>query len=235
MTVPAGNVISQNPAAGADVVVGSAIALTISTGLPHVSAPDVVGLTQAAATAAITGAQLVVGTISQASSMTVQAGNVISQDPAAGTDVVVGSAIALTISTGLPHVAAPDVVGLTQAAATTAITGAQLVVGTISQASSATVPSGSVISQSPAAGADVVVGSAIALTVSTGLPHVTAPDVVGLTQAAATTAITGAQLVVGTISQASSVTVPAGTVISQSPAAGADVVVGSAIALTVST
>src|SRR4029450_3196039 len=117
MTVPAGSVISQNPAAGADVVVGSAIALTISTGLPHVSAPDVVGLTQAAASAAITGAQLVVGTSSNASSLAVPAGSVISQSPAAGADVLVGSAIALTISTGLPHVSAPDVVGLTQAAA----------------------------------------------------------------------------------------------------------------------
>src|SRR6185437_2138150 len=223
MTVPAGNVISQSPAAGADVVVGSAIALTVSTGLPHVSAPDVVGLSQTAATTAITGAQLVVGTISQASSMTVPVGSVISQSPAGGADVVVGSAIALTVSTGLPHVSAPSVVGLTQAAATSAITSAQLVVGTISQASSMTVPAGSVISQSPAAGADVVVGSAIALTVSTGLPHVSAPNVVGLTQTAATSAITGAQLVVGTIAQASSMTVPAGNVISQSPAAGADV------------
>src|SRR4029450_123340 len=129
-------VISQTPGAGADVVVGSAIALTISTGLPHVSAPNVVGLTEAAASTAVTGAQLVVGTITSASSMTVPAGSVISQSPAAGADVVVGSAIALTISTGLPHVSAPDVVGLTQTAASAAITGAQLVVGTISTASS---------------------------------------------------------------------------------------------------
>src|SRR4029079_13080919 len=235
MTVPAGSVIRQAPAAGSDVVVGSAIALTVSSGLPHVGAPDVVGLTQSAATTAITGAQMVVGVVTTAASMTVPAGSVISQAPVAGSDVVVGSAIALTVSSGLPHVSAPDVVGLTQSAATTAITGAQLVVGVVTTASSMTVPAGSVISQSPVAGADVVVGSAIALTVSTGLPHVSAPDVVGLTQAAASTAITRAQLVVGTISQAASMTVPAGSVISQAPVAGADVVVGSAIALTVST
>src|SRR5436305_1695896 len=180
MTVPAGSVISQNPLAGADVVVGSAIALTVSTGLPHVSAPNVVGLTQAAASRTITTAQLVVGTVSTASSMTVPAGSVISQNPAAGADVVVGSTIALTVSTGLPHVSAPNVVGLTQAAASSAITTAQLAVGTVSTTSSMTVPAGSVISQNPAAGADVVVGSTIALTVSTGLPHVSAPNVVGL-------------------------------------------------------
>src|SRR4051812_49260509 len=188
MTVPAGSVISQSPAAAADVVVGSAIALTVSTGLPHVSAPNVVGLTQAAATTAITGAQLVVGTISTAASLTVPAGSVISQNPAAGADVVVGSAIALTVSTGLPHVSAPNVVGLTQAAATTAITSAQLVLGTISTAASMTVPAGSVISQNPAAGGDVVVGSANALAVSPGPPQIRAPNVVGLTQAAATSA-----------------------------------------------
>ena len=43
----------------------------------------------------------------------------------------------------------PNVVNLAQAAANAAITGAGLVVGTITTASSATVPSGSVISQSP--------------------------------------------------------------------------------------
>src|SRR4051812_50218851 len=97
MTVPAGSVISQNPTANADVVVGSAIALTVSTGLPHVSAPNVVGLTQAAATTAITAAQLVVGTISTAASMTVPAGSEIRQKPGGGSGVVVGSAVGLTV------------------------------------------------------------------------------------------------------------------------------------------
>jgi beta-lactam-binding protein with PASTA domain len=194
MTVPAGSVIAQNPAAGADVVVASAVALVISSGLPHVSAPALVGLTQAAASTAITSAQLVVGIISHASSMTVPAGTVISQSPAAGADVVVGSAIALIVSTGLPHVSAPDVIGLTETAASTTITGVQLVVGTITTAASTIVPAGSVISQSPTAGSDVVVGSAIALTISTGLPHVAVPDTVNQTQAAAIDILTGAGL-----------------------------------------
>ena len=65
-------------------------------------------------------------------------------------------------------VTVPNVVGLTQAAATTAITGAGLVVGTVTTANSATVPAGSVISQNPAAGASVAAGSAVALVVSLG-------------------------------------------------------------------
>jgi hypothetical protein len=62
----------------------------------------------------------------------------------------------------------PNVVGDTQAAATTAITGAGLVVGTVTSASSSTVPSGDVISQSPAAGTSVNVGSAVDLVISSG-------------------------------------------------------------------
>jgi PASTA domain-containing protein/subtilase family protein len=63
----------------------------------------------------------------------------------------------------------PNVVGQTQAAATTALAAAQLVVGTVSTASSAAVPAGEVISQSPAAGQDAALGSAVNIAVSTGL------------------------------------------------------------------
>src|SRR4029077_6551887 len=102
------------------------------------------------------------------------------------------------------------VVGLTQAAASTAITGASLIVGTVTTASSTTVPAGSVISQNPTAGTQIVVGRAVAPVVSSGPPPVAVPNVVGLTQAAASTAITGANLIVGTVTTASSTTVPAG-------------------------
>ena len=79
-------------------------------------------------------------------------GSVISQSPVSGTQVNTGSAVSLVVSSGPPKVAVPNVVGLTQAAATSAITGATLTVGTVTTASSTTVPSGSVISQSPVCG-----------------------------------------------------------------------------------
>ena len=169
-TVPAGSVSSQNPTAGVGVAAGSAVNLVVSTGPAPapgpVAVPSVLNLTLAAATAAINGAGLVPGTISQQSSTTVPAGSVISQSPNAGTSVAAGSAVALVVSSG--PVAVPSVVNLTQAAATTAITYAGLAVGTVSTQSNATVPSGSVISQSPNAGTSVAAGSAIALVVSTG-------------------------------------------------------------------
>lgn len=82
----------------------------------------------------------------------------------------------------------PNVVGDTEANAATALTGAGLAVGTVSTQSSAAVPSGSVISQNPAAGASVALGSAVNLLVSSGSappspppsPDVSEPDLTGV-------------------------------------------------------
>jgi MYXO-CTERM domain-containing protein len=65
-------------------------------------------------------------------------------------------------------VTVPDVVGFTQAAAESAITGAGLAVGTVTMSSNATVPAGNVISQSLTAGTSVAPGTAMGLDVSTG-------------------------------------------------------------------
>src|SRR4029077_13591198 len=120
-------------------------------------------------------------------------------------------------------VAAPNSGALPQAAATTAITNATLTLGAVTTASSATVPSGRVISQSPVAGTSVAPNSAVAIVVSSGPAPVATPDVVGLTQAAAATAITNATLTLGVVTTASSSTVPSGNVISQLPVAGTSV------------
>ncbi|MGD8569399.1 MAG: PASTA domain-containing protein [Gammaproteobacteria bacterium] len=235
-TVPAGSVISSDPVAGTLVALGSVVNLVIAGTPVTVSVPDVVGLTQTDAETAITGAGLVVGTVTTASSDTVAAGDVISQNPVAGTSVNQGSAVDLVVSTGpaATTVATPDVVGLAQADAESAITAVGLVVGTVTTSNSTTVPAGDVISQNPVAGTTVALGSAVDLVVSLGPVTVTTPDVVGLAQADAQSAIVAAGLVVGTVTTANSNTVPAGNVISQSPGAGTTVVEGSAVDLVVS-
>ena len=70
--------------------------------LPELTRPvlDVVGITQAAAVTALTGANLTIGTVTQQCSNTVANGLVISQNPAAGTSAPVGSAVALVVSSG---------------------------------------------------------------------------------------------------------------------------------------
>jgi beta-lactam-binding protein with PASTA domain len=232
-TIPAGIVISQSPAAGTGVAVNSAVDLVISAGPAPATVPDVVGLTQAAATAAIADAGLTLGAVTTASSPTVPEGSVISQTPKAGAQVASGTAVALVVSSGPPNIAVPNVVGLSQAAAAAALTDAELAVGAVTTAASTTVPSGSVISQTPAAGTQVTSGTAVALVVSSGPPKVAVPNVVGLAQAAAATAITDAGLIVGAVSTATS-PVAAGVVLAQNPAAGANVLASSAVDVLVS-
>jgi hypothetical protein len=68
--------------------------------VPVVDVPDVVGMAQADAETAITSAGLSVGNITFEASCTVPTGEVISQDPVAGTSVGIGSAVDLVISLG---------------------------------------------------------------------------------------------------------------------------------------
>jgi len=209
-------VISQNPIGGTSVPTGSSVDIVVSTGQPDV--PNVVGMTEGAATTAINAvANLSVGTVTYECSDTVAAGDVISQSPTAGA-APCDSTVDLVVSSGQPDV--PDVVGMTEAAATTAINAvANLSVGTVTYECSDTVAAGDVISQSPTAGA-APCDSTVDLVVSSGQPDV--PNVVGMTEAAATTAINAvANLSVGTVTYEYSDTVAAGDVISQNPAAGA--------------
>jgi hypothetical protein len=128
----------------------------------------------------------------------------------------------------------PDVAGLPQASAESAIVAANLIVGPVTSANSATVPSGIVISQDPPAGSSVAEGSSVNLVVSLGPVMVTVPNVVGMAQGDAQSAIVAAALIVGTVTFDRHDTIPAGSVISQDPAGGSSVAHGSSVNLVIS-
>jgi beta-lactam-binding protein with PASTA domain len=150
----------------------------------------------------------------------------LARDPTGNT--AISAAVNVTVSNPI-LVVVPNVVGQPQAQATTAIQNAQLTVAVTMQ-SSATVPLGSVISQSPVGGVRVTPGSVVNLVVSSG---VVVPNVVGLSQAQATSAIQSAQLSVAVTTQPST-TVAAGLVISQNPAGGTQASGGSVVQIIVS-
>src|SRR5665647_965396 len=136
---------------------------------PMVAVPNVVGMTEADAVAALQAVLLVPAT-SQASDPTVPVGSVIAQDPAGG-EVEQGSTVNISVSTGPGETAVPDVVGQKEGPATSQLEGAGFTV-TVEQATDPTVPSGDVISQSPGAGSMAPPGSGVTIVVSTGLPVV---------------------------------------------------------------
>lgn len=111
----------------------------------------------------------------------------------------------------------PNVVGLTSVEAANALTAATLLVGSGSSSTySATVPVGNIISQGTAAGSRTFTGSEVNLVTSLGSLNVAVPNVIGLTVAAASTALTTAGFVIGTITDSYTDASAAGTIIAQS-------------------
>jgi len=139
------------------------------TGTPAV-VPNLTGQTEAEAAASLDGAGLALGTVTMESSPAVPEGAIIRQTPAAGAEVIPGSAVAIVVSTGPAIVIVPDLVGQSQTTAETALVSLGLTVGTVTQTPSETVPDGNVISQSIAADTEVEEGTAIDLVVSAGIP-----------------------------------------------------------------
>jgi beta-lactam-binding protein with PASTA domain len=219
-TVPGGNMISQDPAAGTPAPPGAAVDLLCSLGPQLAAVPDVVDRAQTDAQTAITAAGFTVGAITQSYNPSVAAGNVISQDPTAGTLAPPGTTLNLILSQGPQPVAVPNVVGKTQADAETAIVAAGFSVGNVMPGSSTTVPAGCVMSQNPAAAAMMPPDVAVDLAVSQGPQSVAVPNIIGRTQFDAQATITGAGFSVGAVTRAWSATTPMGSVIGQDPAAG---------------
>ena len=228
-TVPAGNVISQDPISGVQVSGGSTVILVVSDGPEPVLVPNLSGMTQAQATNALVAAGLTSGTITPVPSTTVAIGYVVSQAVASGTPVLPGTGIGFSVSTGTT---VPNITGMTEGEALTALANAGLVSGAITDSPSTTVAIGDIISQTIASGSVVNPGTAVGFVLSTGT---TVPNITGMTEAEATTALTTAGLTVGTVSQSASTTVMIGDIISQTIAAGTIVDPSTAVGFTVST
>ncbi len=218
LAVAPGIVIAQSPEASAKVKPDSSVDMTVSV-IPTAKVPDVTGKTESDASATLAEEGLITGTITYVSDSQVKAGHVKSQEPAAGTETNVGAKVALTVSKGPQTGQVPNVVGLPEAEAKSALEDAGFKI-TTAKAANADVPSGKVITQSPAAGTVVTAGSTVTITVSTGAPapqNPTVPDVVGLSQSDATSKLQSAGFKV-TSAQAANADVSSGDVISQSPA-----------------
>lgn len=102
-SVAAGLVFLQNPVGGTIVASGSTVDITLSLGPQVVAVPDILGLSAAAADAAIEGAGLSVGSISGVLDPSTPVGDVSTQSPVAGTLVSVGSAVDYGVSFIVPQ------------------------------------------------------------------------------------------------------------------------------------
>jgi len=120
-TVPKDFVIRTDPPAGTAVPENTTITVYVSAGKNTVLVPNLTGLTETEAVAALTTAKLVVGTITQANSPSVEAGKVISTMPAMNSQIEEGGVVNLVISDGKVEV--PDVRNLSISDARSILTG----------------------------------------------------------------------------------------------------------------
>jgi eukaryotic-like serine/threonine-protein kinase len=171
-TVPRGEAIGTEPAAGTQFSTGQPVTLLISRGVNTVTVPDVVGLDDQAALATLSDAGLS-GTLVQRDS-TEPEGEVLSQSPAAGKRVSRGSQVTIFASTGA--ITVPDVVGQTRKAAVTALKRAGFVVAVTEEETTDASEIGVVITEFPPAGSRGQRGDTVTISVGVQSPTATTPS-----------------------------------------------------------
>jgi serine/threonine-protein kinase len=223
-----GLAVGTTPAGGQSVAKGSSITLEVGAGPKTATVPSVVGLSQAAATDRLQNAGFAVRVVA-GSSATVSSGYVISQNPAASTQLAPQQSVSITVSSGT---SVPNVVGKRLLNATALLQAAGLSVGTVTNQPSQTVARGLVISQSMSAGTAAQAGSSVDLTVSSGPATAQVPSVIGFTSATASATLSAAGFV--PVADTGYNAATAGTVVSQDPAAGTTLAQGKTVRFTVS-
>ena len=106
-TMPAGNVLGTDPAKGTVLAPGTEVTIKVSKGKAPISVPNVIGTDLATAQQKLTDLGLQVAVQQQQSDK--PANQVISQDPPEGSGLQKGDRVILTVSSGPPLVAVPDV------------------------------------------------------------------------------------------------------------------------------
>jgi eukaryotic-like serine/threonine-protein kinase len=170
-TVPRGRVIGTEPAAGTQLSTSQVVTLLISRGTNRVEVPDVVGLDDQAALAALQSAGLA-GVLVQRDS-TEPEGQVLSQSPGAGNLVARGSQVTIFASTGA--ITVPDVVGQPRKAAVTALKRAGFTVAVTEETTEDPTEVGVVISAFPPGGSRGRRGDTVTISVGVEAPTTTTP------------------------------------------------------------
>jgi len=229
ITVGNGVIISQSPKAGKVLKQGAVLSVVPSIGPPAVAVPSLAGLNCTQATVALTNAHLKGGCVAGQYSDTVANGVAITwsydgaQDPQTAP---YGSIIDIVPSLGHGPVPVPTTISQTDTYqdALVLLQAAGLNGTEAYNTSSSGVPAGDVISLEPPSGTSVPYGSTVTVTVSTGPPTTTVPNVYGDTVPQATTTLTDDGLTVTGVQGN-----PNGTATGTDPPGGTTVPTGSSV------
>lgn len=197
----------------------------------EVTVPDVTGKQMTLARQILEDKKLRVN-VAETYNADVPAGQVVSQNPTAGSKVKEQRLVTIYVSKGGEEIEMPDLTGLSKSDAEAQLKKMGLKLGSVYEKYS-NEESGTVIKQDPKAGTKISRGQTVDITVSKGKQShkVSVPDVTGVSLDAAKAALQSRGLRVGSVSKQES-RQAAGTVVSQSPASG-EVEEGSSISLVI--
>lgn len=227
-TVAEGLVIRTDPPVGERARTGSTLAAIVSSGPQLFNVPSVQGTSVTDATAALEQAGFTVGGTEQVYDPQIARDLLVGTNPAADTAQRAGTAVTLIVSRGLEPVVLPDFAGLPTEVAQQRASDLGLL-SSVRQDFSDTVPAGAIVTSEPAAGATLVPGDTIQLVASKGPAPATVPDVVGMGQQEAMTALQEAGL--QPLSKNQFPIVVLDRVYSQDPAAGTQLPRGSTVTI----
>ena len=236
---PAGEVLATTPTAGARVAKGDVVDFKVSLGTTpqQVTVPDVTG--QLLSNAESTIKNLLLTPVVQFTT-SAPAGSVpdtvIAQSPVGSTKVTAGGTVTLTVLSPNTQFQVPSLAGSTTLAAASRLGQVGLSVSsTTSTQCSNTIASGLVVNSIPPAGTLVNSGTSVQLVTSSGYCMVVVPNVVGRTQAGATSALTSQHLVTSVSPANPAVCQPnqVGTVVGQSLAPGSSTLFNSTVVISV--
>ena len=165
--IPRSRVISQDPAPGTRLKRGRDVRIVFSRGPQKVAMPSFKHLSQAEATIQLTEMGLEPGITSALFHPGIEKGAVIAQAPAPGALVSHGTPVDLLISRGKgPRpLMMKDLIGNALDQALESIENLGLKVGTITSKSDASVPTNTILAQSPKPGFQVVQGQPVDITI----------------------------------------------------------------------
>jgi serine/threonine-protein kinase len=226
---PAGFVFKQRPIASTRIRKGDPVTIWVSTGVPKVDVPSLVGKQSTDAVAALKDAHLKPAVLQVPS--TKPTGEVIAQDPPAGTKQPEGSVVHFNVSKGPTPVSVPSVVGQPIATATSQLRALGFKVSPTFVDSNE--PANNVIGQTPAAGQSAGKGSVVNLTVSNGPTTSSVPEVTSLDLASAEQTLQDSGFTPVVVYQDTPDPNSEGLVLAQDPASGTQSKPGSNVTLTV--
>lgn len=212
------------PHKGASSIAGPAAAAPAS-----VEVPKIVGMAVESATELLTSRQLQLVIQARRADADSAADIILEQKPLSESQIAPGQAVAVVVSSGAAEKTVPDVAGQSLDAAKTALVAAGFAVGPVTEVEGA--KPGEVVATIPASGSSAAEGQAVSLSVGKAAEGVKLPKLYGIPISEAKKELSKLGLSVGKVQERYDSNFRAYIVLSQDPAEGSQVPVGSKVDL----